>query len=165
MEVLYGGQVSTYSDVPTALILSAIGLMIGLITFTRYQLIKKDDIDKTPYPHWPIPNVIFRSEKEQKPVMIEIRYKIDPINKKEFETIMKEWSRIRKRDGAIHWGLYYDGESPSEYIETFISESWEEHLRQHERFTVADREIEDTIRSFHIGKNPPMVTHFISESL
>src|SRR5215204_53937 len=158
-------QVSIYSDVPTALVLSAIGLMIGLITFTRYQLIKKGEVDKTSYAHWPIPNVIFDSGKEQKPVMIEIKYKIDPINKKEFETIMKEWSRIRKRDGAIHWGLYYDGENPSEYIETFISESWEEHLRQHERFTVSDREIEDKVRSFHIGKNPPMVTHLIAESL
>jgi hypothetical protein len=61
--------------------------------------------------------------------------------------------------------LYYDGENLSEYIETFIAESWEEHLRQHERFTIADREIEDKVRSFHIGKNPPMVTHFIAESL
>ena len=97
--------------------------------------------------------------------MIEIKYKIDPVNKKEFERIMKEWSRIRKRDGAIHWGLYYDGENPSEYIETFIAESWEEQLRQHERFTIADKEIEDKVRSFHICKNPHMVTHFIAKSL
>ena len=55
--------------------------------------------------------------------------------------------------------------NPSEFIEIFISESWEEHLRQHERFTVDDREIEDKVRSFHIGKNPPVVTHFIAESL
>ncbi len=162
---LIWGQVSIYSDVRTALILSAVGLVIGLISFTRYRLIKKGEIDRTSYAHWSIPNVIFESGKEEKPVMIEVKYKIDPINKKEFETIMKEWSRIRKRDGAIHWALYYDGENPSEYIETFILESWEEHLRQHERFTVADREIEDKVRSFHNDKNPPMVSHFIAESL
>ena len=162
---LLWGQVAIYTDVRTALVLSSIGLIIGLLSFTKYRLIKNGEVDKTSYAHWPIPNVIFESGTERKPVMIEIRYKIDPINKKEFETIMKEWSRIRKRDGAIHWGLYYNGEKPNEYVETFISESWEEHLRQHERFTIADIEIENKVRSFHIDKDPPIVTHFLARSL
>jgi hypothetical protein len=74
-------------------------------------------------------------------------------------------SRLRKRDGALHWGLYYNRENPNKYIETFIAESWEEHLRQHERITVADREIENSVKFFHIDKNPPSVSHFIAESL
>jgi len=74
-------------------------------------------------------------------------------------------SRLRKRDGALHWGLYYNGENPNKYIETFIAESWEEHLRQHERITVADREIENSVKFFYIDKNPPSVSHFIAESL
>lgn len=56
--------------------------------------------------------------------MIKIEYKIDAKKKGEFERIMKEWSKIRKRDGAIHWDLY-SAENPSKYIETFIAESWE----------------------------------------
>lgn len=70
---------------------------------------------------------------------------------------MKEQSRIRKRNGALHWWLYFDAENPSKYIEIFIAESWEEHLRQHERITVADREIENSVKSFE--KNPPIVSH------
>ena len=56
-------------------------------------------------------------------------------------------------------GLYSDAENPSKYIETFTAESWEEHLRQHERITVADREIENSVKSFE--KNPPIVSHWV----
>ncbi len=62
-------------------------------------------MDKSPSLHWPIPNIVLGSGIEQKPVLIKIEYKIDPTKKREFERIMKEWSRIRKRDGALHLGL------------------------------------------------------------
>ena len=63
-------------------------------------------------------------------------------------------------------GLYSDAENPSKYIETFTAESWEEHLGQHERITaVADKEIKNSVGSFHIDKNLPIVSHLISEAL
>ena len=56
------------------------------------------------------------------------------------------------RDGATNWGIFYDVGNPDHYIETFIADSWAEHLRYHERFTRADKEIEDRVLAFHIGK-------------
>ena len=67
--------------------------------------------------------------------------------------------RIRRRDGATRWGVYYDSESPGLYLETFVVGSWAEHERQHDRFTVADREIEIQVSRFTIG--PPKIRHFI----
>jgi hypothetical protein len=67
----------------------------------------------------------------------------------------------RLRDGAYRWGLYNDSAVPSRFVETFVVESWAEHLRQHERVTVADREIEEIVWAFHIGSAPPIITHFI----
>ncbi|MGC8657589.1 MAG: MFS transporter, partial [Desulfomonilaceae bacterium] len=65
------------------------------------------------------------------------------------------------RDGARRWGLYNDVTDPTRYVETFIVPSWAEHVRQHSRFTVGDKRIEDRVRSFHIGPEPPMVSHLI----
>lgn len=59
------------------------------------------------------------------------------------------------QDGA----LYRDTEHPGHYIETFIVESWVEHLRQHERVTSADRELEENVRRFE--SKPIKVRHFI----
>lgn len=70
-------------------------------------------------------------------------------------------SSVRRRDGAIRWGLFYDTADPSRYVETFIVESWAEHLRQHERVTVADRAVEERALAFQIGDAPPTVSHLI----
>ena len=51
------------------------------------------------------------------------------------------------------------------YVETFVVESWLEHLRQHERITVGDRTVQEGIRRFHIAGTPPVVTHLIAAKL
>ncbi|HBB86718.1 MAG TPA: hypothetical protein DC047_03775 [Blastocatellia bacterium] len=40
-----------------------------------------------------------------------------------------------------------------------------EHLRQHERVTAEDREAEQRARAFHLGHDPPKITHLIAEQL
>jgi transmembrane secretion effector len=39
-------------------------------------------------------------------------------------------------------GVFGDVEKPDTYFETFLVASWAGHLRQHDRFTEADREVE-----------------------
>ncbi|MGH7889758.1 MAG: MFS transporter, partial [Thermodesulfobacteriota bacterium] len=72
---------------------------------------------------------------------------------------------LRLRDGAISWNLFKDTSDPGRYLETFIVESWIEHLRQHERVTVADRDLLDQALAFHVGDKPPFVSHLIAEKL
>ena len=47
-------------------------------------------------------------------------------------------------------------------LETFVVESWAEHLRQHERVTMADRLLEERARAFHLRDGPLVVSHFIA---
>jgi hypothetical protein len=75
---------------------------------------------------------------------------------------MRLMRRLRRRDGAIRWGLYEDAATPGRFIETFVVESWAEHLRQHERVTISDREMEVEAQAFHLGSEPPIVTHWIA---
>ena len=74
---------------------------------------------------------------------------------------MLELGRFRRRDGAVDWGLYEDVAEPGRYLETFVVESWGEHLRQHERATVADRQISERANSFHLRDIPPVVSHLL----
>jgi hypothetical protein len=67
--------------------------------------------------------------------------------------------------GAFFWGFFRHDTHPDVYIEAFLVDSWAEHLRQHERITVADRSVEELVFSFHIGSKPPVVSHFIAEPL
>jgi hypothetical protein len=47
------------------------------------------------------------------------------------------------------------------FIETFMLDSWLEHLRQHERVTDADRNMQELVNRFQID-GAPKVTHYIA---
>ena len=57
--------------------------------------------------------------------------------------------------------LYEDVAEQGRYVETFMVESWGEHLRQHERASVADRQIWERVNSFHLRDGPPPVSHLL----
>jgi hypothetical protein len=82
--------------------------------------------------HLTIPHIeIDVGDREDGSELVEIEYQIDVARSREFESIMHEIRSLRLHDGAISWGLCHDVENPSRYVETFISESWMDHLRQH----------------------------------
>ena len=53
----------------------------------------------------------------------------------------------------MRWGLFADPAEPTHYFETFLVESWAEHMRQHERFTQGDRAVEARVR-LHLEEEP-----------
>jgi hypothetical protein len=94
-------------------------------------------------------------------VLVTVEYYIDPRRAGEFTLAMLELGRFRRRDGAVDWGLFEDVAEQGRYLETFVVESWGEHLRQHERTTVADRQISERANSFHLRDIPPAVSHLL----
>lgn len=95
--------------------------------------------------------------------MVTVEYLIDPVVAAEFTRVMHQnMRRIRRRDGAFMWELFSDADHPEHMVECFMVESWLEHLRQHERVTVADRYVIKQMRAYHRGNEPPRVTHLIA---
>jgi hypothetical protein len=115
--------------------------------------------------HWQVPQFYQEIPPERGPVLISVEYRIDPMHAAEFEHAMRDLESIRRRDGAVMWGLFTDAGDLGRYVETFMSETWGEHLRQHYRLTVSDSDIELRARSFHIGLEPPIVSHLIAPRL
>ncbi|HEY6349118.1 MAG TPA: MFS transporter [Candidatus Angelobacter sp.] len=94
------------------------------------------------------------------PVLVTVEYDVNPKQTSEFLEAVHEYGRIRRRDGASRWGIFRDLENGNRYVETFIVPSWAEHLRQHERFTQADRELEERLQSY--TSSQPSVRHLLS---
>ncbi len=69
---------------------------------------------------------------------------------------------MRRRTGARRWGLWRDPADPERFLETFVVDSWEEHLRQHQRVTATDRRVEDAARELASEVGEPATTHFVS---
>ncbi len=57
--------------------------------------------------------------------------------------------------------MFEDAAEEGRIVETFLVESWMEHLRQHERVTNADRAVQDAVARFDVSGDPK-VTHFVA---
>jgi hypothetical protein len=90
-----------------------------------------------------------------------VEYRIDPREREAFLAALEELCRERRRDGAYDWAVYEDAAVEGRMVETFLVESWLEHLRQHVRVTKADRLVQEAVRRFSIA-GEPKVTHLIA---
>jgi MFS family permease len=156
------GEIGSYLGLRTTLAIAGAALMASAAATSRLKLGSFPGIDTTPSNHWPEPPPLHDIHPEHGPVLITVEYLIDPHAGRQFTRAMQAMRRIRRRDGAIRWGLYEDATVPGRYLETFVVDSWAEHLRQHERVTVSDREMEARARAFHQGSEPPKITHLIA---
>jgi MFS family permease len=141
------GTIATATDLRTALLLSAAGLLAGLTTILWHPLESAVAADVTASLHWPTPQVFDEPRADDGPVLVTIEYRVPPESSAAFVADARQYERVRRRDGALQWGLFRDLEDPRRWLETFVVESWGEHLRQHERHTIEDRAIERRVRS------------------
>ncbi|MCW5890706.1 MAG: MFS transporter [bacterium] len=159
------GWVATHAGVQTALLAAAGGLVVGLVVVTRFPLAAAEGLDLTPAEGLPEPEIAGAFDPDDGPVLVTVEYRVDPTRAAAFGSAMRDFSRIRRRDGAELWGLFRDAADPSRFVETFTVDSWAEHLRQHARMTVSDRALREVVRGFHEAPEPPIVTHLLAARL
>jgi MFS family permease len=170
MLVFYGGMalgsalwgtVAEHLGVTVAFLCSAGGLVAGLLATAHHRLKEAEGLNLEQSLHWAAPRVVSEPGAEEGPVLVTVEYRIDPAQAEDFAVAMGGMKKIRRRDGAIRWGLYRDTSDPRRHVETFVVESWVEHLRQHERVTISDRSVQERVNAFHIGPEKPIVSHLI----
>jgi hypothetical protein len=95
-----------------------------------------------------MPVVVREDDFEQGPVLVTVEYSVIPERTAEFLDAIHQYARIRRRDGAYQWGVFRDTEVADRYMEIMLVHTWAEHLRQHERLTRADTELERRMLSY-----------------
>ena len=160
---LVWGQVATIWNLRITFTAAAIATLASLALARRYPLASIPQEDLTPSSHWREPEVAEPVEHDEGPVQVMLEYLIDPKNAEEFVALLQESRRSRLRGGATSWALFRDPANPGRYVEQWVEESWLELLRHRDRLTVAERELRDAKRAFHIGDGPPAITFLIAE--
>ena len=158
---LLWGQVAEAASIDTALLIAGGVAAAAALAGTVVALPPGDD-DLSPSHHWPEPAIANYEVHSGGPVMITIEYRVPLGEQPAFAAAMQELGAIRRRDGAYKWGLMADAAGPERVTEWFLIGSWEEHLRQHERMSVADRAVQDRVGAFHVGDTAPLVRHLVS---
>jgi MFS family permease len=154
------GELAAMVGLTAALLIAAVGAIIA-IPLTRAWKVQTGAVDDlSPSMHWPAPITTSAIEPDRGPVLVTVEYHIDPKNREPFLHALGRSARVRRRDGAYDWGIFEDPAKEGRFIETFLTDSWLDHLRQHQRVTKADRIIEQVVRRFQVGDGPK-TTHLI----
>ena len=155
------GEVAALVGLPAAHFLAAAGAIAAIPLTWRWKLQTGAGIDLTPSMHWPAPITAQDIARDRGPVLVMVEYRIRPQDREAFLEAVARLERERRRDGAYAWGVFEDAAEEGRIVETFLIESWLEHLRQHERVTNADRLMQEAVHRFQMA-GEPKVTHFIA---
>jgi MFS family permease len=154
------GAVAQRAGIRVALVCAGAGT-IGCVTLVLFTKLPDSTTDLSPWNHWRMPVVLREAAADlhRGPVLVAVEYTVIREREAEFVEAIHQYARIRRRDGAYRWGIYRDTEVANRYLEIFLVNSWAEHLRQHERQTQADREVEQLLSSY-VARDPE-VRHLI----
>ena len=157
------GQAAASLGLGPAQFIAAAGCAATVPLLARWKLQTAKGLDLSPSMHWPAPITTGDFSGDRGPVLVMVTYQIDPKNREPFLRALENAGRERRRDGAYRWRVFEDPSERGRFVETFMSDSWVDHLRQHERVTKADRVLEEAARSFQVGDGP-LTTHLIGVS-
>jgi MFS family permease len=155
------GLLAQEIGVPATLLAGAAGLLVAGLVLHRMRL-PQGEANLDPSNHWPEPLLDAPVEHDRGPVMVQIEYRIRVQDRPAFLQALKAVAQERRRDGAYAWGIAEHTSDPERVQEWFLVESWAEHLRQHQRVSQADADLQGEAQRFHIGPEKPVVHHFLA---
>jgi MFS family permease/quinol monooxygenase YgiN len=157
------GQVAVRIGISAALTGAAVGMLAAIALTWRFRLREGKAPDFTPSLDWAAPVLAEDPEPDAGPVLVTIEYRVDAAHRAEFVAAMRDVREMRRRNGAFVWHLFHDSAEPTRFLESFMDESWTEHLRQHERVSVADREIQQRANRFLVKGASTRSTHWLAD--
>ena len=140
--------------------LAGAGALLALWLTRRWKLQSGPAGDLTPSMHWPEPVLAAGVNEDVGPVLVTVEYHVPAEHREAFLTAMGPLARERRRDGAYDWNLFQDTAHPERMIETWLVDSWLEHMRQHRRVTRADQALEERVGRF--SREAPRITHYVA---
>jgi MFS family permease len=158
------GLIAAQLGIAATLLVGAGTLLLVALAFHRLRL-PKGEADLQPSNHWPEPLLNAPVAHDRGPVMVQVEYRVRASDRPPFLHALRELSQERRRDGAYAWGITEHSNEPERVMEWFLVESWAEHLRQHQRVSHADADLQATALRYHIGPERPVVHHFLALDL
>lgn len=159
------GALAQRTSLPFALWVAAAGATIAAFAVRRARIAGTEQLDLRPAGDWPVPEQAADVEHDRGPVLVTVEYHVDAEDRARFLQLVGALGVVRRRDGAVVWGVAEDAAAPGTWLEYFQLPSWLEHLRQHERVTADDRQLQQSLRALHRHAQPPRVRHYVGGGL
>jgi hypothetical protein len=154
------GIAASVANVDAVLLVVAVALALGpLVALLKpFPQIAANELQ--PACDWPLPSVA--GDGATGPVMVTIEYRAADGQGDALLAALAGVRLARRRTGAILWQAWRDAAAPERVLEQFVVGSWDDHLRQHARFTTRDQARLDAVRALTDPDGEPLVTHWLA---
>lgn len=158
----FWGAVAGMASLQVALSAAAASLVAGLVLAKPFPLRMGAVHEVTPAP---LEHLLVADEPDPQagPVAVEVIYRVRTPASEAFLNHAAQLKAPRRRDGASFWRLYRDLDDRQRYIERFIVQSWADYLRQRDRRTLADRQVEAGLHEYLVEGSEVEVRHYLAE--
>ena len=156
------GTLAERTTLRIAFIVSGATMLAGSLAGRSWFRLSSRAPDFSPSLHWPKPALVYEPAAEDGPVLVTLEYRVPSENVKKFVEAMRPLQRLRRRSGAYQWELFRDQAAPDRFVEAYLVDSWADHLRQHERLTVEERDAEARLAELVKSGTEPIVKHLIA---
>ena len=139
------GSIAAETSLSSAMLWSAAALFATALAGTWLPMPREERVEEgRGLPNEP--DVALALTGRSGPVSIEVEYRVDPANARQFYTRMQDVRLLRKRLGAYAWSVSRDVSAPELWVERFQYPTWADYLRQRNRQTVAEEAFEKAIQ-------------------
>ncbi len=155
------GQVATLLSITAALMVAALGLLLGLLATRRFAVGQGETMNLDPAAAWPQAPALTNGQSSDRAAMVTVKYRINSSDQDAFLALLRDFSKERMRDGATRWDITQSVETPEIWVEVFHLPSWAEHLEQHDRATKTDVALQNKIKALDRHDDGPVVRHYL----
>jgi predicted MFS family arabinose efflux permease len=154
------GIIDSFVPLRGTLLIAAAAFVPGILLVPRFGLpvVDRSSLQLVANPTLSIGEHV---RLEDGPVLVLAEYRLAMENVEDFLSAMAELRIVRRRLGAIRWGVFQDVTEPAKFVETFLVPSWRGYLLQRAHYTKADKEVEARAFAFHRGPGEPIFTRLV----
>lgn len=95
------------------------------------------------------PEVALSLSARSGPIVIEVDYRIEVEQAREFYRAMQDVRKARSRNGAFGWTLSRDISDAELWTERYVCPTWGDYLHLRDRFTQGDRAVQDRVEALN----------------
>ena len=155
------GWLGTQIGLSNSLLTAAIGGIVLAIAVRFYGLDPASALaaaprfEPLPVPEAPAAELAPSLPQTRRRILETMHYRVNPNERRGFLAAMSEMRQVRGRAGAVDWQLFEDVAHPEGWVETWMMDSWTDHLREAARLSDDDRAVLERAGVFCSAGVPP----------
>jgi MFS family permease len=156
------GWLGAQIGLTNSLLTAAIGGILMTVAVRRYGLDPSSEksavsrFEPQPVPEAPAAELAPSLPLTRRRILETMHYRVDPSQRRAFLAAMSAVRQVRGRAGAVDWQLFEDVAHPEGWVETWMMDSWTDHLREAARLSDDDKSVLDRAGAFRsVGVPPP----------